>query len=95
MGYGLGNAGPIPAYLAGTLDCGDDGLCAADDGYPGADNGEGDGMDDFLVQCQALQLMLEGVGQHYLQQYLAKNPGGYCGLGGTGVKCATSVFEAS
>jgi peptide-methionine (S)-S-oxide reductase len=22
------------------------------------------------------------------QQYLAKNPGGYCGLGGTGVKCA-------
>lgn len=23
------------------------------------------------------------------QQYLAKNPGGYCGLGGTGVKCAT------
>ncbi len=24
----------------------------------------------------------------YHQQYLAKNPGGYCGLGGTGVKCA-------
>lgn len=23
------------------------------------------------------------------QQYLAKNPGGYCGLGGTGVKCVT------
>jgi peptide-methionine (S)-S-oxide reductase len=23
----------------------------------------------------------------YHQQYLAKNPGGYCGLGGTGVKC--------
>jgi len=22
------------------------------------------------------------------QQYLAKNPGGYCGLGGTGVRCA-------
>ena len=21
------------------------------------------------------------------QQYLAKNPGGYCGLGGTGVRC--------
>jgi peptide-methionine (S)-S-oxide reductase len=24
----------------------------------------------------------------YHQQYLAKNPNGYCGLGGTGVKCA-------
>jgi peptide-methionine (S)-S-oxide reductase len=24
------------------------------------------------------------------QQYLAKNPGGYCGLGGTGVKCSIS-----
>ena len=23
--------------------------------------------------------------EHYHQQYLAKNPGGYCGLGGTGV----------
>ncbi|MBS1214100.1 MAG: methionine sulfoxide reductase, partial [Proteobacteria bacterium] len=23
----------------------------------------------------------------YHQQYLAKNPGGYCGLGGTGVEC--------
>lgn len=29
----------------------------------------------------------------YHQQYLAKNPGGYCGLGGTGVSCA--VFEVS
>ncbi len=25
--------------------------------------------------------------EHYHQQYLAKNPGGYCGLGGTGVSC--------
>ncbi len=32
--------------------------------------------------------------EEYHQQYLAKNPGGYCGLGGTGVKCGTSVFEA-
>ena len=23
----------------------------------------------------------------YHQQYLAKNPNGYCGLGGTGVSC--------
>jgi peptide-methionine (S)-S-oxide reductase len=25
--------------------------------------------------------------EDYHQQYLAKNPGGYCGLGGTGVGC--------
>jgi len=29
----------------------------------------------------------------YHQQYLAKNPGGYCGLGGTGVACPTGPFE--
>ena len=27
----------------------------------------------------------------YHQQYLAKNPGGYCGLGGTGVGCPVGV----
>jgi peptide-methionine (S)-S-oxide reductase len=26
--------------------------------------------------------------EDYHQQYLAKNPNGYCGLGGTGVSCA-------
>jgi peptide-methionine (S)-S-oxide reductase len=26
--------------------------------------------------------------ESYHQQYLAKNPGGYCGIGGTGVRCA-------
>ncbi len=29
--------------------------------------------------------------EEYHQQYLAKNPGGYCGLGGTGVTCAVGV----
>jgi peptide-methionine (S)-S-oxide reductase len=28
------------------------------------------------------------------QQYLAKNPGGYCGLGGTGVSCPVGVAAA-
>ena len=32
--------------------------------------------------------------EDYHQQYLAKNPGGYCGLGGTGVGCPTSAMEA-
>jgi peptide-methionine (S)-S-oxide reductase len=27
----------------------------------------------------------------YHQQYLAKNPGGYCGLGGTGIACPSGV----
>ena len=29
--------------------------------------------------------------ENYHQQYLAKNPGGYCGLGGTGVSCQIGV----
>jgi peptide-methionine (S)-S-oxide reductase len=29
--------------------------------------------------------------EEYHQQYLAKNPGGYCGLGGTGVECPAGV----
>lgn len=31
----------------------------------------------------------------YHQQYLAKNPGGYCGLGGTGVSCPIGVGVAA
>src|SRR3954471_4125119 len=30
----------------------------------------------------------------YHQQYLAKNPNGYCGLGGTGVSCPIGVAKA-
>lgn len=29
--------------------------------------------------------------EDYHQQYLAKNPGGYCGIGGTGVSCPTGI----
>jgi peptide-methionine (S)-S-oxide reductase len=29
--------------------------------------------------------------EEYHQQYLAKNPGGYCGLGGTGVACPVGM----
>ena len=31
--------------------------------------------------------------EEYHQQYLAKNPGGYCGLGGTGVSCPIGVAD--
>jgi peptide-methionine (S)-S-oxide reductase len=33
--------------------------------------------------------------EEYHQQYLAKNPGGYCGLGGTGVSCPVGTTVAS
>ena len=32
--------------------------------------------------------------EDYHQQYLAKNPNGYCGLGGTGVSCPIGVADA-
>ena len=32
--------------------------------------------------------------EEYHQQYLAKNPGGYCGLGGTGVSCPAGSMDA-
>ncbi|MBD2665521.1 peptide methionine sulfoxide reductase MsrA [Richelia sinica FACHB-800] len=32
--------------------------------------------------------------EEYHQQYLAKNPGGYCGLGGTNVACPVGLIEA-
>jgi len=30
----------------------------------------------------------------YHQQYLSKNPNGYCGLGGTGVACSVGLKTA-
>jgi peptide-methionine (S)-S-oxide reductase len=32
--------------------------------------------------------------RRYHQQYLDKNPGGYCGIGGTGVSCPVGVAKA-
>jgi len=33
--------------------------------------------------------------EDYHQQYLAKNPAGYCGLGGTGLSCPTGLVESA
>lgn len=33
--------------------------------------------------------------EEYHQQYLAKNPGGYCGLGGTGIACPRRVTRST
>ena len=32
--------------------------------------------------------------EEYHQQYLSKNPNGYCGLGGTGVSCPVGILDA-
>jgi len=33
--------------------------------------------------------------EDYHQQYLAKNPGGYCGIGGTGVSCPIGASQSA
>jgi peptide-methionine (S)-S-oxide reductase len=33
--------------------------------------------------------------EEYHQQYLAKNPGGYCGIGGTGIACSLPIKATS
>jgi peptide-methionine (S)-S-oxide reductase len=33
--------------------------------------------------------------EDYHQQYLEKNPGGYCGLGGTGVSCPVGIAKST
>jgi peptide-methionine (S)-S-oxide reductase len=42
-----------------------------------------------IVQIDRAHPMYYAEGYH--QQYLAKNPGAYCGAGGTGIACPTSV----
>jgi len=43
---------------------------------------------------QVAELCLQSA-EDYHQQYLAKNPFGYCGAGGTGVTCPVGVVKAS
>lgn len=44
------------------------------------------GLGEITTSIEALDKF--HYAEDYHQQYLAKNPGGYCGLGGTGVSCA-------
>ncbi len=44
------------------------------------------GLGEITTQIEPLQTFYYA--EDYHQQYLAKNPDGYCGLGGTGVTCA-------
>jgi peptide-methionine (S)-S-oxide reductase len=43
------------------------------------------GYGDITTEIQPLERFYYA--EDYHQQYLAKNPDGYCGLGGTGVSC--------
>ena len=43
------------------------------------------GRDEITTEIKALDVFYPA--EDYHQQYLAKNPGGYCGIGGTGVSC--------
>jgi len=43
------------------------------------------------ITTEVLPLDTYYYAEDYHQQYLAKNPGGYCGLGGTGVSCPVGV----
>ena len=47
------------------------------------------GYDDITTEIQPAGPFYYA--EDYHQQYLAKNPGGYCGLGGTGVSCPTGL----
>lgn len=67
MSYSATSAGPIPTHLIKVLDCGRDGLCPGDEGYSSPDDGELDGIDDFLEQCMVQALMFESLSHHFLQ----------------------------
>jgi peptide-methionine (S)-S-oxide reductase len=43
------------------------------------------GRSNITTEIKALDTFYYA--EDYHQQYLAKNPGGYCGIGGTGVSC--------
>ncbi|MEA1831399.1 peptide-methionine (S)-S-oxide reductase MsrA [Methylobacterium durans] len=51
------------------------------------------GYGDVTTEIRPLERFYFAEGYH--QQYLAKNPGGYCGLGGTGVSCPIGTGVAA
>ncbi|SDN79192.1 peptide-methionine (S)-S-oxide reductase [Methylobacterium phyllostachyos] len=51
------------------------------------------GFPDITTEIKPLEQFYFAEGYH--QQYLAKNPGGYCGLGGTGVSCPVGTGVAA
>jgi peptide-methionine (S)-S-oxide reductase len=64
---------------------------ASRDAYQGALDAAGRGR--ITTEIAALGPFYYAEGYH--QGYLAKNPGGYCGIGGTGVTCPVGVGVAA
>ena len=50
------------------------------------------GYGDITTEIATLSMFFYA--EDYHQQYLAKNPDGYCGIGGTGVSCPVGVASA-
>ncbi len=53
----------------------------------------GAGHGEITTEIAPLDAFFHAEGYH--QQYLAKNPAGYCGLGGTGVSCPIGLSAAT
>jgi peptide-methionine (S)-S-oxide reductase len=53
-----------------------------------------EGYGDITTEIAALSPREFWYAEDYHQQYLAKNPFGYCGIGGTGVACPVGVAKA-
>ena len=64
---------------------------AVRDTYAGALRARG--FSDVTTEIAALETFY--FAEAYHQQYLAKNPAGYCGLGGTGVSCPVGTGVAA
>jgi peptide-methionine (S)-S-oxide reductase len=74
------------------------GIYYCDDAQRRAAEGSRDAYQAALARAGAGAITTEIVAapefyyaEDYHQQYLAKNPGGYCGLGGTGVSCPIGI----
>ncbi|MEU6486369.1 peptide-methionine (S)-S-oxide reductase MsrA [Streptomyces sp. NPDC046887] len=65
---------------------------ASRDAYQQVLNGSGYGEITTEILPAADRTFYPAEGYH--QQYLDKNPGGYCGIGGTGVSCPIGVVRA-
>ena len=77
-------------YRSGIYTYGDDQQTAAEtsrDAYQRALDQAGYGA----ITTELLPAPAFYYAEDYHQQYLAKNPGGYCGLGGTGVNCPAGL----
>lgn len=80
-------------YRSGIYTVDDDQMAAAlasRDRFQAVLNGSGFG--EITTDIEPLRDFFYA--EDYHQQYLAKNPGGYCGLGGTGLSCPVGLAEA-